>query len=59
MKLTFALGPLTIFPPLPPLPGPMLGRVGGAEVLLAPAAIDDEGCGGIGGRGPVFTPGLQ
>ena len=58
MKLTFALGPLTTFPP--PLPGPTLGRVGGAEVLLAAAAIDDEGCGGIGGRGPIFTPaGLQ
>ena len=33
-------------------------NVGGAEVLLAPVAIDDEGGGGIGGRGPTFIPGL-
>lgn len=60
--LTFALGPLTTFPPLQP--GPMAGlvggaNVGGAEVFLAPAAIEDEGGGGICGRGPTFNPGLQ
>ena len=59
-ELTFALGPLTTFPP----PGPTFGLVGGAnmggtEVLLAPVAVDDEGGGGIGGRGPTFIPGLQ
>ncbi len=34
-------------------------NVGGAEVLLAFVAVDDEGRGGIGGRGPTLAPGLQ
>ena len=59
LKLTFALGPLMTFPP--PVPGPTLGLVGGANVGRAGVflAIDDDGGGGIGGRGPVFIPGLQ
>lgn len=55
MYLTFALGPLTTFSPAPTLGLAGGAKVGGAEVLLA-IAVDEDGGGGKGGRGPTLAP---